>query len=129
MWFADQVWLAVRNGDGAMTAAGQATLTWGAPDYYGDGAFRPTTTYVMYRMNGEWLHLLPGHDVNGVTVAVESNRAVVSGLPTGLQSYEFAIRHIGRHVPNVRDVPADPVRMVPHHHHRHGPGDPRTARC
>ena len=30
----------------------------------------------MYRMDGEWLHLLPGHDVNGVTVAVESNRAV-----------------------------------------------------
>ena len=100
VWFADQMWLAVRNGDGAMTAAGQATLTWGAPDYYGDGAFRPTTTYVMYRTDGEWLHLLPGHDVNGVTVAVDGNRAVVSGLPTGLESYEFAIRHIGWHVPN-----------------------------
>ena len=100
VWFADQVWLAVGTRNGAMTAAGQATLTWGAPDYFGDGAFRPTTTFVMYRMDGEWLHLLPGHDVNGVTVAVESNRAVVSGLPTGLQNYEFAIRHIGRHVPN-----------------------------
>ena len=100
VWLADQVWLAVGTRDGAMTAAGQATLTWGAPDYFGDGAFQPTTTFVTYRMDGEWLHLLPGHAVNGVTVAVESNRAVVSGLPTGLQNYEFAIRHIGRHVPN-----------------------------
>ena len=99
VWFADQAWLAVGSRDGAMTAAGQATLTWGAPDYFGDGAFRPITTFVMYRMDGEWMHLLPGHDVNGVTVAVESNHAVVSGLPTGLQNYEFAIRHLGRHVP------------------------------
>ena len=99
VWLADQVWLGVGARDGAMTAHGQATLTWGNPDYFGDGAFRPTTTFVMYRMDGEWLHLLPGHDVNGVTVAVESNQAVVSGLPAGLQSYEFAIRHLGRHVP------------------------------
>ena len=99
VWLANQVWLAVGTRDGAMTAHDQATLTWGTPDYFGDGAFRPTTTYVMYRMDGEWLHLLPGHDVNGVTVAVESNHAVVSGLPTGLQKYEFAIRHLGRHVP------------------------------
>ena len=99
VWLADQVWLAVGTRDGAMTAPGQATLTWGAPDYFGDGAFRPTTTYVMYRMDGEWLHLLPGHDVNGVTVRVESNHAVVSGLPTGQSEYEFAIRHLGRHVP------------------------------
>ena len=98
--FADQMWLAVRNPDGAMTAPSQATLTWDAPDYYGNGSFRPMNTFVMYRMDGEWLHLLSGHDVNGVTVAVESNRAVVSGLPTGLESYEFAIRHLGRHVPN-----------------------------
>ena len=42
---------------------------------------------------------LPGHEVNGMTVAVESNRAVVSGLPTGLQKYEFSIRHLGRHIP------------------------------
>ena len=99
VWFADQVWLAVGARDGTMTAHGQTTLTWGAPDYFGDGAFRPTTTFVMYRMDGEWLHLLPGHEVNGVTVAVESDHAVVSGLPTGLQKYEFAIRHLGRHVP------------------------------
>ena len=99
VWFAERAWLAVGTRDGAMTADGQATLTWGAPDYYGDGTFRPTTTFVMYRMDDEWLHLLPGHDVNGVTVVVESNRAVVSGLPTGLQEYEFAIRHLGRHVP------------------------------
>ena len=99
VWFADRVWLAVGPRDGAMTAAGQATLTWGAPDYFGDGAFRPITTFVMYRMDGEWLHLLPGPEVNGVTVAVESGRAVVSGLPTGQREYEFAIRHLGRHVP------------------------------
>ena len=100
VWFADQSWLAVGTRSGAMTAHGQATLTWGAPDYFGDGAFRPVTTFVMYRMDGEWLHLLPGHDVNGVTVAVQSNRAVVRGLPTGQREYEFAIRHLGRHVPN-----------------------------
>ena len=99
VWFADQAWLAVGARDGAMTAAGQATLTWGAPDYFGDGAFQPVTTFVMHRMDGEWLHLLPGHEVNGVTVAVESNRAVVSGLPTGQREYEFAIRHLGRHDP------------------------------
>ena len=98
VWFADQVWLAAGARDGTMTAHGQATMTWGAPDYFGNGAFRPITTFVMYRMDGEWLHLLPGHEVNGVTVAVESDRAVVSGLPTGLQKYEFAIRHLGRHV-------------------------------
>ena len=99
VWFADQSWLAVGTRGGAMTAHGQATLTWGAPDYFGDGAFRPITTFVMHRMDGEWLHLLPGHEVNGVTVAVESNRAVVSGLPTGQREYEFAIRHLGRHDP------------------------------
>ena len=99
VWFADQMWLAVGARDGTMTAHGQATLTWGDPDYFGDGAFRPVTTFVMYRMDGKWLHLLPGHDVNGVTVAVESNRAVVSGLPTGQREYEFAIRHLGRHDP------------------------------
>ena len=97
--FADQSWLAVGTRGGAMTAHGQTTLTWGAPDYFGDGAFRPVTTFVMHRMDGEWLHLLPGHEVNGVTVAVESNRAVVSGLPTGQPEYEFAIRHLGRHDP------------------------------
>ena len=100
VWFADQSWLAVGTRGGAMTAHGQATLTWGAPDYFGDGAFQPVTTFVMYRMDGEWLHLLPGHEVNGVTVAVESNRAVVSGLPEDQREYEFAIRHLGRHVPN-----------------------------
>ena len=99
VWFADQSWLAVGTRGGAMTGHGQATLTWGAPDYFGDGAFRPVTTFVMYRMDGEWLHLLPGHEVNGVTVAVESGRAVVSGLPAGQREYEFAIRHLGRHVP------------------------------
>ena len=99
VWFADQSWLAVGTRGGAMTGHGQATLTWGAPDYFGDGAFRPVTTFVMYRMDGEWLHLLPGHEVNGVTVAVQSNRAVVSGLPAGQREYEFAIRHLGRHTP------------------------------
>ena len=100
VWFADQSWLAVGTRGGAMTGHGQATLTWDVPDYFGDGAFRPVTTFVMYRMDGEWLHLLPGHEVNGVTVAVQSNRAVVSGLPAGQREYEFAIRHLGRHVPN-----------------------------
>ena len=99
MPLADTLWVSVGTRDGAMTAPGQATLTWGAPDYFGDGAFRPITTFVMYRMDDEWLHLLPGHDVNGVTVAVVSNRAVVSGLPTGLQEYEFSIRHFGRTAP------------------------------
>ena len=99
VWFADQSWLAVGTRGGAMTAHGQATLTWDAPDYFGDGAFQPVTTFVMYRMDGEWLHLLPGHEVNGVTVAVESGRAVVIGLPTGQRDYEFAIRHLGRHEP------------------------------
>ena len=99
VWFADQSWLAVGTRGGAMTAHGQTTLTWGAPDYFGDGAFRPVTTFVMHRMDGEWLHLLPGHEVNGVTVAVESKRAVVSGLPAGQREYEFAIRHLGRHDP------------------------------
>ena len=42
VWLADQVWLAVGTRDGAMTAAGQATLTWGTPDYFGYGAFRPS---------------------------------------------------------------------------------------
>ena len=97
---AEMLWVAVGTRDGAMTGPGQATLTWGAPYYSGPGAFRPTTTHVMHRMDGEWLHLLPGHDVNGVAVAVESGRAVVSGLPTGLQEYKFSIRHLGRHVPN-----------------------------
>ena len=41
-----------------MTAPGQATLTWDAPDYYGNGSFRPMNTFVTYRMDGEWLHLL-----------------------------------------------------------------------
>ena len=82
--------------DGMMTAAGQATFTWGNLHYYGNSTLHPITTYVMYRMDGEWLHLLPGHEVNGVTVEVESNRAVVSGLPTGQSEYEFSIRHLGR---------------------------------
>ena len=97
---AEMLWVAVGTRDGAMTGPGQATLTWGTPYYSGPGAFRPTTTHVMYRMDGEWLHLLPGHDVNGVTVHVGSNHAVVSGLPPGLQEYKFSIRHLGRHVPN-----------------------------
>ena len=96
---ADTLWVSVGTREGAMTAPGQATLTWANPYYSGDGSFRLITTHVMYRMDGEWLHLLPGHDVNGVTVAVESNRAVVSGLPTGLQEYEFSIRHFGRTAP------------------------------
>ena len=128
VWFADQSWLEVGTRDGAMTAAGQATLTWGAPDYFGNGAFRPVTTFVMYSMDGEWLHLLPGHQVNGVTVAVESGRAVVSGLPTGQREYEFAIRHLGRHVPPLRDLDPDPVPMVSDHQHHDGPGGPRAAR-
>ena len=97
---AEMLWVAAGSRDGAMTGTGQATLTWSTPYYYGPGAFRPTTTHVMYRMDGEWLHLLPGHDVNGVTVHVGSNHAVVSGLPPGLQEYKFSIRHLGRHVPN-----------------------------
>ena len=97
--FVDQVWVTVGTRDGTMTAAGQATLTWGNPYYFGEGSFQPITTYVMYRMDGEWVHLLPGHDVNGVTVEVESNRAVVNGLPTGRSEYEFSIRHLGRTVP------------------------------
>ena len=96
---ADTLWVSVGTREGAMTAPDQATLTWANPYYSGDGSFRLITTHVMYRMDGEWLHLLPGHDVNGVTVAVESNRAVVSGLPTGLQEYEFSIRHFGRTAP------------------------------
>ena len=95
---AEIMWVSVGRREGAMTAPGQATLTWGAPDYFGDGTFRPITTFMMYRMDGEWLHLLPGHEVNGVTVAVESGRAVVSGLPTGQREYEFVIRHLGRTV-------------------------------
>ena len=95
---AEIMWVSVGRHEGAMTAPGQATLTWGNPHYYGTHSFRLITTHVMYRMDGEWLHLLPGHDVNGVTVAVEDGRAVVSGLPKGQREYEFAIRHLGRTV-------------------------------
>ena len=93
--FADQAWVGVGSLAGALSQAGQATLSWSSPTYIGEGSFNLATTYVLYRRDGEWVHLLPGHDVNGVTIAVSSGGAVVSGLPAGLAEYQFSVRHFG----------------------------------
>ena len=93
--FADQAWVGVGSLEGALSQAGQATLSWSSPAYIGEGSFNLLTTYVLYRMDGEWTHLLPGHEVNGATIEVSSGGAVVSGLPEGQAEYQFSVRHFG----------------------------------
>ena len=106
---------------GVMTQAGQATLSWPSPSYFGNGTFTLLDTYIVYRMdrnltnlppdqdlaeapagavpehemNGELIHLLPGHDVNGITVVATPSGTVVTGLPEGMPEYRFAVRHLG----------------------------------
>ena len=106
---------------GVMTQAGQATLSWPSPFYFGERTFTLLDTYIVYRMdrsltnlpadqdiaeapagvvpehdvNGELIHLLTGHDVKGITVVATPSGAVVTGLPERMPEYRFAVRHLG----------------------------------
>ena len=113
--------LAAGMPSGIMTQAGQAILSWPSPSYFGNRTFTLLDTHIVYRMNrsltnlptgrdleeapagvvpehevnGELIQLLPGHDVNGITVTATSSGAVVTGLPEGMPEYRFAVRHLG----------------------------------
>ena len=83
---------------GNLTGPHQATLSWtNAPDHgESNGVFTLQEYRVMFKIDGEWIHLSPWQAVNGVSVTFGHNNAVINGLPQDYTEYSFAVRHLGQ---------------------------------
>ena len=83
---------------GNLTGPNQATLSWtNTPDHgESNGVFKLLEYHVLFKIDGEWIHLSPGQAVNGVRVTFGHNNAVINGLPQNYPEYSFAVRHLGQ---------------------------------